>query len=124
MIYSIPIERDEFPADREANASAAVELYLLRRTYASIQSLGAIPRGVVRVDPLDHFDAIPVGIGNEEPVATGNRSRFPNGDATLAEMLSGLTRVVNTDGKVPGAGCVRVRLLKQVQRLAPSQLEP
>src|SRR6266545_4231040 len=66
---------------------------------------------VVRFKPPDDFDAVAVGVEDEEPVAVRDRTGLLHLDTMGPEVLAGGVDVRHAQREVPRASRVRLRLL-------------
>src|SRR5262245_58642229 len=67
----------------------------------SIQFRRAAHGGIIRLQPLNHFHPVPIGIREEEPIGAGDQCRLLNRNSPAAEVGSGLLYVLHTQGEVP-----------------------
>src|SRR5262249_3443337 len=84
---------------------------------------GRVLRGVVGPEPLDDFDAVAVGIVDEETIRPGNRRRLLGGQAVLLEIAARLLGVGHAQGEMARAERVGFVLEQQVQVLV-AQVKP
>src|SRR5262249_1477675 len=78
---------------------------------------------VVGHEPLNDLDAIPVRVGDEEPVARGDRRGFLRLDSAGLTVGPRGPGVGHAEGEVAWADRVRLRLLQEMELLIP-EVEP
>jgi NAD(P)-dependent dehydrogenase (short-subunit alcohol dehydrogenase family) len=79
--------------------------------------LRAISRWVVCSGPLNQFDTIAIGVGNEEPIGPGYRRRLFRCNAVLAEVGACGSGVVNSQREMARTDAVWPILQQEVQML-------
>ena len=79
--------------------------------------------GVIRLDPLDDLDPIPVGVAHEEAIRPRYQDGLLDGDAVRAEVVAGRVDVGDAQREVTRADRVRLRGEQEVELFA-AEVEP